>query len=105
MLEARGQRAVRNLDRKKFEPVLVVGAGDAVGAQQRLFTDLKPDHGEFAVAKTERGIAGGGEAEQGIGPVMDAQHAFLIEVAHFAGPLASRPIVRSTHLYTSFVYK
>ena len=82
MLEPRGQRPVRHLDRKEFQPVLVIGAGDAIGAQQRFLADLQADHGEFAVAKTERGIAGGGEAEQIIGPVMDAEDAFQIEVAH-----------------------
>jgi hypothetical protein len=82
MLKPRGQRPVRHLDRKEFEPVLVIGAGDAVGAQQRLLTDLQPDHGEFAVAKAERGMTRGGEAEQCVGPVMNADNAFLIEVAH-----------------------
>src|SRR6266851_1733133 len=84
MLEPRGQRPVRYLDRKEFEPVLVIGAGDAVGAQQRLLADLQADHGEFAVAKTERRMARGGEAEQRVGPVMDAENAFLIEVAHLS---------------------
>src|SRR5688500_19859444 len=46
----------RHLDREEFKPVLVIGAGDAVGAQQRLLADLEPDHGELAVAETERGI-------------------------------------------------
>jgi hypothetical protein len=77
---------VRHLDREEFEPVLVIGAGDRVGAQQRLLADLQPDHGELAVAETERGIARGGEAEQRIGPVMDAQHAFLVEIAHRTVP-------------------
>ena len=44
---------------------------------------LQADHGEFAVAKPERGIPRGGEAEQGVGPVMDAENAFQIEIAHF----------------------
>src|SRR5438093_1384403 len=81
LLEARGQRTVRHLDREEFEGVLVIGAGDAVGAQQRFFADLQPDHGEFAVAETKRRIAGGGEAEQRVGPVVDAQYAFLVEAA------------------------
>jgi hypothetical protein len=69
---------------EEFQPVLVIGAGDAIGAQQRLLADLEADHGEFAVAKPERGIARGREAEQGVGPVMDAENAFQIEVAHSA---------------------
>ena len=82
VLEPRGQRAVRHLDREEFEPVFIVGAGDAVGAQQRLLADLEPDHGELAVPKPERGIARGGEGEQRVGPVVDAQDAFLVEMAH-----------------------
>ncbi len=101
MLETRGQRPVRHLDRKKFEPVLVIGAGDTVGAQQRLLADLQPDHGEFAVAKAERGVAGGGEGEQRIGPVMDAQNAFLVEIAHPAG---LRSLLRPIAPINSFVY-
>src|SRR5882757_6375031 len=98
MLETRGQRAVRHLDRKEFDPILVIFAGYTVGAQQRLLADLQADHREFTIAKTERRVAGGGEAEQCIGPVMDAENAFLIEVAHdFA---ASGPIVA----LNSFVY-
>src|ERR1700716_1918525 len=104
MLQTRGQRPVRYLDRKEFEPVLVIGAGDAVGTQQRLLADLQADHREFAVAKTERRIARGGEAEQRVGPVMDAQDAFLIEVAHVS--TVSRSIVPINsfvyiHLYTN----
>ena len=86
MLEARGQRAVRHLDREEFERVFVIGTGDAVGAQKRPLADLQSDHRELAVAEAERGIAGGGEREQGVGPVMDAQHAFLVEIAHRTVP-------------------
>ena len=32
VLQPRGQRAVRHLDREELEPVLVIGAGDTVGA-------------------------------------------------------------------------
>src|ERR1700738_3425283 len=100
MLEARGQRTIRHLDREEFEPVLVIGAGDAVGAQQRLLADFQADHREFAVAETERRIAGGGETEQIIGPVMDAENAFLVEIAHLATPAGWRSIVP----VSSFVY-
>jgi hypothetical protein len=98
MLETRGQRPVRHLDREEFQPVLVIGAGDAIGAQQRLLAELQADHGEFAVAETERRIAGGGEAEQRVGPVMNAENAFLIEVAHLS-TIRGR-FRRLTHSYT-----
>src|SRR5437667_976638 len=104
MLKPRGQRAIRHLDRKEFEPVLVIGAGDAVGAQQRLLADLEPDHGELAVAKAERRMARGGEAEQIVGPVMNADNAFLIEVAHDSAlwrSIRAGPLIR----IRSFVYK
>jgi hypothetical protein len=42
MLEARGQRSVRYLDREEFEGVFVIGAGDAVSAQQRLSPTFSP---------------------------------------------------------------
>ncbi len=82
VLQPRGQRTVLHLDGEEFELVFVIRAGDAVGAQQRLLVDLQPDHREFAVAEAERGIAGGLEAEQGVGPVVNADNAFLVEVAH-----------------------
>src|SRR3979411_1095702 len=96
MLEMRGQGPVRHLDRKEFEPILVIGTGDAVGTQQRPFPELQADHREFAISKTKRRIAGGGEAEQCIGPVMDAQNAFLVEPAH----LSTSRFVPKAHLYT-----
>src|SRR5712664_4713299 len=109
MLETRGQRPIRHLDRKEFEPVLVIGAGDAVGAQQRFFADLQTDHREFAVAKTKRRVARGGEAEQRVGPVMDAENAFLIEVARLSmvpAPISAAQFIRIhsfvyIHLYTN----
>ena len=104
MLKPRGQRPVRHLDRKEFEPVLVIGAGDAVGAQQRLLADLQSDHGEFAVAETEGWMARGGEAEQIVGPVMNADNAFLIEVAHDSAlcrSICTGQLIR----IRSFVYK
>src|SRR3954463_15271797 len=104
MLETRGQRAVRHLDGKEFQPVLVIGAGNAVGAQQRLLADFQADHGELAVAKTERRVARGGEGEQRVGPVMDAQDAFLVEVAHLAGSRRRIAAINSfvyVHSYTN----
>src|SRR5690606_5711148 len=82
MLEARGQGTIRHLDREKLQRLLVIRARDTIGAQQRLLAHLQTDHRELAVTETERDIPGGGEAEQRIGPVMDAEDVFLIEIAH-----------------------
>jgi hypothetical protein len=82
VLQLRGERAVRHLDREELELVLVIGAGHGIGAQQRAALDLEPDHGELAVEEAERRVPGRLEAEQGIGPVMDAQHLFGHEIAH-----------------------
>jgi hypothetical protein len=48
----------------------------------------------------KRRIAGGGETEQIIGPVMNAENAFLVEIAHLAYPAGWRSIVP----VSSFVY-
>ena len=82
VLQAAGQRAVGHLDAEKFEVLLVVGADDAVGAQQRLVVDLQPDHGEVAVGEPQRRVARGGEAEQAIGPVVHGQDTLFVECAH-----------------------
>jgi hypothetical protein len=44
-------------------------------------------------------MARGGEAEQIVGPVMDADNAFLIEVAHDSA-LRRSTFAWSTHLHT-----
>ena len=67
--------------------LFVVGADDAVGAQQRLAVDTQTNHGEVAVRKAQSHVAGGGEAEQAVGPVVNRQHGFVIESAH-SGTLA-----------------
>jgi hypothetical protein len=55
VLQPRGQRAVRHLDAEELEVLVVVGAGHAVGAQQRLAVDRQADHHEVAVAKAQGG--------------------------------------------------
>jgi hypothetical protein len=82
MLQPRGQRPVGHLDREERELFLVVGAGHAVGAQERTAVHLQADHRELAVAEAEGGVARGREAEQGVGPVTDGQDGFLVERAH-----------------------
>ncbi|MCY1550961.1 hypothetical protein D9M68_872560 [compost metagenome] len=63
----------------------VVGAGDAVGAQQRLLVHAQADHGEVPVGETQRLVAGGGETEQAVGPVVHAQHALFQKCTHGLG--------------------
>ena len=82
VLELRGEGPVRHLDREELQRVLVVGADKAIGAQKRAPLDRQADHGELPVLEAEAGVARGGEAEQRVGPVMNAQHAFLEKIAH-----------------------
>ena len=51
MLQARGQWAVLHLDAQKLQMFFVIGADDAVSAQQRLLIHPQPDHGEVAVGE------------------------------------------------------
>ena len=91
LLQLRGQRAVGDLDGEELEFFLVIGARHAVGAQQRAALDLEADHRELAVLEAEAGIAGGGEAEKRIGPMLDRKNFLSIERAHvFSFFLTSR---------------
>ena len=76
-------------------------------AEQRLAVNGQADHGELAILVTEGGRPRGGEAEEAVGPVVDAQNAFLIEIAHHTFPVASLRL-RGGHLWLgstrSFVY-
>jgi hypothetical protein len=71
MLQSRREQAVLDLDAQKLQMVLVVGAGDAVGAQSRLVIDLQSDHGEMTVFEAELRCAFSLEAEQAVVPVLD----------------------------------
>lgn len=82
LLQARCERPVLNLDREELELLLVIGARHAVGAQQRPALDLEPDHRKLAVLETEAGMAGGAEAEQSVGPVLDGQNLLSVKRAH-----------------------
>src|SRR5690606_10041038 len=79
MLQARGQRAVGDLDAEELQLLLPVRAGDRIGTQQGLAADLEADHHELPVLETEAVVAGGGEAEVAVGPVADVQHRFGAE--------------------------
>ena len=82
VLQTRGQGSVRNLDREELERVVVMGAGQRIGAQERLAVARQAHHHELAAAETERWRARGAETEQAIGPVMDAQDLLVVERAH-----------------------
>ncbi|MNV40325.1 hypothetical protein D3C71_1319260 [compost metagenome] len=65
--------------------LFVVGAHDAVGAQQRLAVlATQANHREMAVGEAQRGVARGGEGEKTVGPVVDRQDAFVKKGAHGA---------------------
>ena len=73
VLQLRGERAIGHLDAQKLQVLFVVGAGNAVGAQERLAPVLtQANHGEVAIRKTQARVAGGGKAEQAVGPVVHA---------------------------------
>src|SRR6201746_2727342 len=54
----------------------------AVVAHQRLAINFKTHHGELSVFEAKRGMAGGGEAEKRIRPVVNGQYGLWIQVAH-----------------------
>ncbi len=84
VLQARGERAVLHLDAEEFEVFFVVGAGDAVGPQQRLAFDFEADHHEVAVVEPQGRVTRRGEGKQGVVPVVHAQYALSIESSHVA---------------------
>ena len=73
---------VGDLDREELQRLLVIGARHAVGAEQGPAVDLQSHHRELAVLEAEPGVAGGGEAEQGVGPMVDGKNLLFIEGAH-----------------------
>jgi hypothetical protein len=53
VLQARGERAVGHLDAEELQVLLVVGAGDAVGAGQGPAFHFQADHHELAVLEAQ----------------------------------------------------
>ena len=82
VLQARRQRAFGHLDAQKLQVLFVIGADDAVGPQQRFVVHAQANHGEVAVGKPQRRVAGGGEGKQAVGPVVHGQNSFFVESAH-----------------------
>ena len=74
VLEPRGQRPVRHLDRVELELLVPGRRGDGIGAQQRLAVVAhEPDHHELARAEAQRARPRHPEREQPVGPVADAR--------------------------------
>jgi len=82
MLQARSQGTVLHLDAEEFQVILIVGAGDAVGAQQRPPVDFQADHDELAVFKAQARVAGRGETEQRLVPMPHTQDCFSADRRH-----------------------
>ena len=83
VLQTRSQRTVLHLDAEKFQMLFVIGADDAVSAQQRFVVHPQPDHGEVAVGEPQGLVAGGGETKQTVGPMVNGQNFFFLESAHW----------------------
>ena len=78
MLQPRGQRTVRHLDREEFKLVIIVCTDHRIGAQKRLAFNFKADHGKLTIDESESRIAGGSEREECVGPMMDIGDGFFI---------------------------
>ncbi len=72
VLQARRERAILHLDAQEFEVLFVVGAGDAVGPQQRLAFNFQSDHHEVAIVEPQGRVTRRGEGKQGVVPVVHA---------------------------------
>ena len=59
-----------------------VGGSHAVGAHQGFAVHQQADHDELAVFKTQAVVAGAGEGEVGIGPVLYGQNFLCVEGCH-----------------------
>ena len=71
LLQLRGQRAVRHLDREELDLVVPARTGDRKGAEHRLVGVRQADHHELAGAEAEGLRAGDAEGEQPVGVVLD----------------------------------
>ena len=71
MLQLRGQGAIGYLDAEEFEMIVVVGAGDAVGASQWSPLLRQADHHELPIDEAQARVARGAKTEQRFAPVMN----------------------------------
>src|SRR4029450_1782528 len=93
VLQPGRQLAVRHLDGEELELVVVMGAGDRIGAQQRFAVDLEPDHRELPAGEAKTFVAGRPEAEQFFGPVMDRPYDLVSQRTQNPPPRAEGPAV------------
>ncbi len=84
MLQARGERAVGDLDREELQVLLPVRAGDRIRAHQWTSIRFHSDHHELPAVETEAGIARGAEAEQRVVPVLHVDHVLGCHGHHLA---------------------
>src|SRR5690554_4798883 len=82
VLQARGQRAVLNLDAEKLQVFFMIGADNAVGPKQGFALYRQSDHNEVTVLKAQALVTGGSETEQSVVPVMNADDVFGSECSH-----------------------
>src|SRR5690348_9943277 len=75
VLQAGGEGAVRHLDAQELQVLFVIGAGYAVGAQERAAVDVQADHDELAVLEAQARVPRGRESELRIGPVLYRENA------------------------------
>src|SRR5882724_6897587 len=70
VLQARGERTVRDLDAQELQVLLVIRTCDAVGAQQGSVVDMESHHHELPILEAQARVPGGGERELCVGPMM-----------------------------------
>src|SRR5689334_17019956 len=74
VLQTGCQRTIRHLDAQELEMFLVVRARDAVGAQEWPVVDLEPHHHELPVLEAQARVAGGGEGELVVRPMLYVEY-------------------------------
>ena len=75
---------VGHLDAEELQRLVVIGAGDAVRAQQRPPFDRHADHDEVAIAEAQCAVTCRREAEQRLVPVTDVEDGLVGEGNHAA---------------------
>jgi hypothetical protein len=69
--------------------IIVIGAGNTVGAQQRTAFHFQTDHHKLAIDKAQTIFTGALEAEQSIVPVMNFQNALNRNIGHLTSLFAA----------------
>jgi hypothetical protein len=84
MLQSRGQGPVLYLDTEEFQMFLMIRAGNAIGAHDRLLIDPQAQHDEVPVLESQSLVTRRGEAEDRLIPMMDGQYALCSDCSHAA---------------------